>query len=172
MSCTVRERERESSNPELRYSDGGAGLASLAAVCSFEHLSHGGTTLAFHPGCYFKARMPPFLMLTKFVRAALGWGYGRLRGRPSHPELCFNGLSHHRLIISLQVAMRESSMSQHMFLYHSSHICLSPSLSFSHLSDLLYNSFRSVLLRIFSPPPSVSQTPLPRPISVGQIASA
>lgn len=65
-------RVRESSNPELHFSDGGAGLASLAAVCSFEHLSHGGTTLAFHPGCYFKARMPLFLMLTKFVRAALG----------------------------------------------------------------------------------------------------
>lgn len=95
-------------------------------------------------------------MLTKFVRAALGWGYGRLRGRPSHPELCFNGLSHHRLIVSLQVAMRESSMSQHMFLYHSLHICLSPfSLSLSHLSHLFCNSFPSVLLCIslYLPPP-------------------
>lgn len=62
--------------------------------------------------------MPLFLMLTKFVRAALGWGYGRLRGRPSQPELCFNDLSYHRLIISLQVAMGESSMSRHMFVYH------------------------------------------------------
>lgn len=130
MSCRVTdilrvgEGERESSNPELRFSDGGAGLASLAAVCSFEHLSHGGTTLALHPGSYFKVRMPLFLMLTKFVRTALGWGYGRLRGRPSHQELCFNGLSHHRLIISLQVAMRESSMSQHVSLSLFAHLSL------------------------------------------------
>lgn len=67
--------------------------------------------------------MPLFLMLTKFVRAALGWGYGRLKGRLSHPELCFNGLTHRQLIVSLQVAMWESSMSLHMFPYQSSHIC-------------------------------------------------
>lgn len=78
--------------------------------------------MEFHPGCYFKARMPLFILLTKFVRAALGRGYGRLRGSPSHPQLCFNGLSHHRLMGSLQVAMRESCMSQHVFLYHSVHI--------------------------------------------------
>lgn len=129
------QRERARRNPELLFSDEGAGLASLAAVCSFEHLSHGGTTLAFHPGCYFKASMPLFLMLTKFVRAALVWGYGRLRGRLSHPELCFNGPSHHWLIVSLQVAMRESSVSQHVFLYHSSHFCrslFSYSLTFSY----------------------------------------
>lgn len=158
----LRVRERESSNPELHFSDGGAGLASLAAVCSFEHLSHGGTTVAFLPGCYFKARMPLFLMLTKFVRAALGWGYGRLRGRPSHPELCFNGLSHHQLIVSLQVAVRESSMSQHMFLYHSLHICLCLSLFpliLSHLSHLLYNSFTQFCSASRSIPPPVHRLP-------------
>lgn len=68
----LRVGERESSDPELHFSDGRAGLASLAAVCSFEHLPHGGTTLEFHRGFYFKARMPLFLMLTKFVRVALG----------------------------------------------------------------------------------------------------
>lgn len=166
----MRVRNEETSNPELHFSDGGAGLVSLAAVCCFEHLSHGGTTLAFHPGSCFKARMPLFLMLTKCVRAALGWGYRRLRGRPSHPELCFNGLSHHWLIASLQVAKREFSTSLYMFLYHSTHVCL----SLSHL--LHYNSFSLSLCVSFSFPLSpsscVSQTPWPRPISVGQIASA
>ncbi len=163
LTGILRVSERESSNPELHFSDGGAGLASLAAVCSFEHLSHGGTTLAFHPGCYFKARMPLFLMLTKFVRAALGWGYGRLRGRPSHPELCFNGLSHHQLIISLQVAMRESFVSQHMFLYHSSHICLSLflllSLIFLTSSITLSLSFALHLVLSYPPPPPPSSKP-------------
>lgn len=102
-------------------------------VCSFKHLSHGATTVAFQPGCYFKVRMPLFLMLNRFVRAALGWGYGRLRGRPSHPELCFNGLSHHGLIVSLQVAPCHSTCFA-MTLCTSVSSLLSCSLSsFSHL---------------------------------------
>ena len=49
----------------------------------------------------WKLICPLFLMLTKFVRAALSWGYRGLKGRPSHPELCFNDLFHCWLIISL-----------------------------------------------------------------------
>lgn len=116
-------------------------------------------------------------MLTKFVRAALGWGYGRLRGRPSQPELCFNDLSYHRLIISLQVAMGESSMSRHVCLSHLAHLSppfLSHSLSFPHLTSFI--TLPSVLLLIpflpTPPPPqphptTVFQTSLPRHISIG-----
>lgn len=105
----------------------------------------------------------PFLMLTKFVRAAFGLGYGRLRGRPSYPELCFNGLSHHQIIVSLQVPLVESSVSQHVSL----------SLGCSLFSLVLF----LIILTCFATLSSqfcyaVLQTPLPRSLSVGQIASA
>lgn len=122
-------------------------------------------------------------MLTKFVRAALGWGYGRLRGRPSQPELCFNDLS-------LPPTNHFLTSGNGGILYVTAHVCLSHlahlsprflshSLSFPHLTSFI--TLHSVLLFIpflpTPPPPqphptTVFQTSLPRHISIGQIASA
>ena len=143
------ESKRRSRNPELHFSDGGAGLASLVVVCSFRRLSHGGTTVAFHPGCDFKVRMPLFLMLNRFVRVALGWGYGRLRGRPFYTELCFNGLSYHWLIVFLQVA-----------LCHSTCFAMTLCTSVSPLFSYPLSSFSLVLHMAHPPTPPLSSKPL------------
>lgn len=164
-------RASDCTNSKLRLSSEETGLLSLAVVCHFE-LFLGGTTLVFHLGTNFKARISLFQIETKFIWASLDVEERRLRGSPAHSELCFNVLSYHLKIISMQVAM----LVHGIFLVHFLNIIL----SFYMFCHAFLSCF--VTFTMFFPqgpfclttkhPFAVLKTLLPWHISVCQIASA